>query len=68
MRNKYKGRCWVCGETVEVGQGYFLKTGGKWITKHATGTIEELKRCKNSVAYKNYNGKSSSKSKGDIVE
>ena len=52
MRNKYAGKCYICGGEVKVGEGFFQRSGGKWITKHATGKIEEAKKCKNSVANK----------------
>lgn len=45
MRNKYKGICYKCGGVVEVGQGYFQRSKGEWLTKHATGTKEEAARC-----------------------
>lgn len=48
MRNKFKGLCYKCGKPVEVGQGFFEKIRGKsWKVKHATGTIQEKKRCLN---------------------
>jgi hypothetical protein len=35
MRNKYKGICYHCGKTVEVGKGHFERHKGKWLTIHA---------------------------------
>ncbi len=35
MRNRYKGTCYVCGKTVEVGQGHFERRSIGWATKHA---------------------------------
>lgn len=46
MRNRFAGKCWVCGQEVKVGEGYFQRTKGKWLTKHATGTKTEEARCK----------------------
>ena len=34
MRNKYKGQCYVCGKTVEVGTGFFERFMGKFRVKH----------------------------------
>ncbi len=56
-RNKYKGKCYICGNAVEVGEGYFeyQKNKHSWVTKHATGTIEELTRCPKSIAFIRHN-------------
>lgn len=37
MRNKYKGICYYCGETVEVGEGHFERDRAtrSWKTIHA---------------------------------
>lgn len=34
MRNRFKGKCYVCGKIVEVGQGFFQRYKGSWLTKH----------------------------------
>jgi hypothetical protein len=34
-RNKYEGRCYKCGLTVEVGTGHFERRGRGWRVKHA---------------------------------
>lgn len=35
MRNKYPGRCYVCGETVQPGDGHFERDGkGGWRVRH----------------------------------
>lgn len=54
MRNKYKDKCYVCGKTVNEYEGFFERSLGRWKVKHATGTVEELKRCKKSKAYKDW--------------
>ena len=35
MRNKYKGYCYYCGKSVEVGEGHFERYQGGWRTIHA---------------------------------
>lgn len=30
MRNKFKGQCYKCGKTVDVGKGHFERHGSKW--------------------------------------
>ena len=40
MRNKFPGRCYRCGNMVEIGQGHFEKYSGGWRTQHATCCIE----------------------------
>lgn len=34
MRNKFEGKCYICGKKVEVGQGYFQRDKGRWLVKH----------------------------------
>lgn len=35
MRNKYKGVCYKCGKTVDVGEGHFERNGkGGWRVQH----------------------------------
>lgn len=34
-RNKYEGRCYLCGKTVEAGTGHFERHRGGWRVKHA---------------------------------
>jgi len=34
MKNKYPGTCYVCRKEVKVGEGYFQRNQGAWITKH----------------------------------
>ena len=34
-RNKYKGMCYYCGETVKVGMGHFERYRGGWRVIHA---------------------------------
>lgn len=41
MRNKYKGPCYYCGKTVEVGQGHFERHNGKWRTIHAGCVLKQ---------------------------
>jgi len=38
VRNKYPGKCYRCGETVEAGAGHFEKIEGGtgWRVQHAT--------------------------------
>jgi len=35
MRNKYPGRCYYCGDMVEVGAGHFERIIRTWRTIHA---------------------------------
>lgn len=35
MRNKYPGNCYICGELVNKGKGYFERNGrGGWQVRH----------------------------------
>ena len=45
MRNRYKGTCYYCGKTVEVGAGHFEKIIGTkyWRTIHADCVFEQRK-------------------------
>jgi ribosomal protein L24E len=53
MRNKYKGTCYYCGKTVEVGDGHFERYKGGWRTIHANCVFkqreqkEKLRRIQN---------------------
>lgn len=52
MRNKYPGKCYVCGKWVEKGQGHFERYKGSWrvqcfihpIVKRQQEATEEKKR------------------------
>lgn len=35
MRNKFEGKCYVCGRVVRVGTGHFERHQGGWRVKHA---------------------------------
>ena len=35
MRNKWSGKCYVCGLVVEPGTGHFERHNGGWRLKHA---------------------------------
>ena len=39
MRNKYAGKCYRCGLTVEKGKGHFERFQGGWRTQHAECAI-----------------------------
>lgn len=41
MRNKYKGICYYCGKTVEVGDGHFERHEGGWRTIHANYVFKQ---------------------------
>lgn len=34
MRNRFAGKCYVCGKTVEPQQGHFERYHGKWRVQH----------------------------------
>ncbi len=34
MRNKFAGKCYVCGESVKVGAGHFERKKGGWRVRH----------------------------------
>jgi len=45
MRNKYKGICYYCGKTVEVGDGHFERHDeGGWKTIRANCVFKQRKR------------------------
>ena len=44
MRNKYKGTCYHCGKTVEVGDGHFERHKGGWRTIHSNCVFEARKQ------------------------
>lgn len=33
MRNKYAGKCFICGANVPVGAGFFQRHFGKWVCR-----------------------------------
>jgi len=41
MRNKYTGKCYVCGKLVEKGQGHFERYKGGWRVQCACHPIEK---------------------------
>ena len=43
MRNKYRGKCYYCGDIVEVGQGHFERQRGGWRTIHANCVFKQRK-------------------------
>lgn len=43
MRNKYRGRCYYCGEMVEPGYGHFERHLGTWLTIHARCVFKQRK-------------------------
>lgn len=43
MRNKYPGKCYVCGKWVEKGQGHFERYRGGWRVQCACHPIEKIK-------------------------
>ncbi len=43
MRNKHPGVCYRCGKRVEVGEGHFQRSKGKWIIQHAQCAIDARK-------------------------
>lgn len=46
MRNKYAGKCYKCGEQVEVGTGHFERHAGVWRTQHALVPGDGRMTCK----------------------
>ena len=36
VRNKYSGKCYQCGDTVKVGDGYFQRYKGGWRVHHVS--------------------------------
>lgn len=44
-RNQYRGICYYCGETVEVGEGHFErdKVNNTWRTIHAKCVFKQRK-------------------------
>lgn len=40
MRNRYPGKCYRCGETVEAGAGHFERLGRTWRVQHAECAIQ----------------------------
>lgn len=43
MRNKFTGKCYVCGETVEIGKGHFERYKNGWRVQHAGHAIQNHK-------------------------
>jgi hypothetical protein len=39
MRNRYRGTCYRCGESVAPGEGHFERHQGGWRTQHASCAI-----------------------------
>lgn len=35
MRNKFGGKCYLCGLWVPPGTGHFERSRGQWLTRHA---------------------------------
>lgn len=34
MKNKYKGKCYCCNQTVQKGEGHFERYKGRWRVIH----------------------------------
>ncbi len=43
MRNRYAGKCYRCGKTVDVGKGHFERYNGGWLTIHAECVLLQRK-------------------------
>lgn len=45
MRNRYPGKCYWCGKTVDKGEGHFekIRPGKGWRTIHADCVFEQRK-------------------------
>ena len=50
MRNKFACRCCDCGKTVGVGEGYFERAKGAWITRCVPCTASNRQRAGKSLS------------------
>lgn len=56
-RNKFEGKCYLCGKTVEAGTGHFERHRGGWRVKHANVPGEGRVTCDmapESVEFEDY--------------
>lgn len=50
MRNKYQGKCEICGKLVKPGEGHFERRKGHFVVKHAECVLE-LRAARSDMSY-----------------